>query len=179
MTPTRRRTAVLLATWFGSGLIPPIFVKGMAGTYGSIAALPLCWFVIRVCWTHELVGTLLYVLAVSVVTVAGVACIPVAELALGPRKDWKGKIKTRDQNQIVIDEVLGMLVACLPIILQPRLPAVSFAVALVAFRVFDTVKPWPANYFDRQKTAASVMLDDWAAGWYAAAVVGLVDYLLR
>ncbi|MCL5436218.1 MAG: hypothetical protein M1275_04005 [Patescibacteria group bacterium] len=45
----KSKIAVAIATWFGSGLIPAIrlpgFPKEMAGTYGSLAALLLCWVV--------------------------------------------------------------------------------------------------------------------------------------
>ncbi|MCL5436219.1 MAG: phosphatidylglycerophosphatase A [Patescibacteria group bacterium] len=104
-------------------------------------------------------------------------CVPLAEVALGPRRDWKGRVRTRDQNQIVIDEVLGMLIVRAPVT-SPRHAAVLFPVAFGLFRLFDITKPWPIKFFDRKKSAFGVMWDDVVAGCYAAFGVGLFSLLL-
>lgn len=168
--------AVLAATWFGVGLIPPVIRKGMAGTYGSIAALPLCWLMVWLYW-YTAFGPLLYAAAVIGLLAVGLWCVPIAEEALGPRTDWKGKTKTRDQNQIVIDEVWGMMYACYPIaVMHPSNPLTAFAAALLLFRVFDIAKPWPVRQFDRIKTPMGVMLDDMVAGAWAA--IGVIAVIL-
>lgn len=177
----RQRFALIVATWFGSGLIPPIFFRGMAGTYGSIAALPLCLLALyldRLIPRHQ-PGDV-YVFFIVVFFLLGIWSVPYAEVALGPRCDWRGRIKTHGQNQIVIDEVVGMLVTCIPI----NMPAVqSFSlislivfvfVAFSLFRFFDIVKVWPAGWCDRLKGPWGVMLDDAVSGVYAAICFGFI-----
>ena len=166
----KRRLALVVATWFGSGLIPPIILRGMAGTYGSVAAIPLCYLAL---WSSAAMESdpqkqvAFYALVAIIIFWVGIFSVPTAEKVLGPRKDWRGKIRERDQNEIVIDEVLGMLVTCAPL-LWVRHNALAFLVAFAAFRLFDIVKPWPARYFDRMKNSMGVMLDDAVAGVYAA-----------
>ena len=167
----RRLLALMAATWFGSGLIPPIVRKGMAGTYGSAAALPLCYFALSL----PPVG---YGLLTFVLFLVGVWSVPHAEKALGPRMDWHGVVKTHDQNQIVVDEVVGMLITCMPLLWLRNYPNLSLLAAFLLFRFFDLVKPWPAGYFDRKENASGVMIDDVFAGAYAAATLAGLHLVL-
>ena len=83
-----------------------------------------------------------------------------------------------DHGAIVIDEVLGQLLAlALPFFVLrdvlgqgPHEPGL-WILGFLLFRLFDITKPWPASYFDRRvKTAWGVMLDDIAAGIWAGVV---------
>lgn len=169
----KRIVSIIMATWFFSGLIPPILLKGMAGTYGSIASLPLCYFAL---WATEgTFGPSSYILITSAVFAVGCWSVPRAEEWLGPIKDWKGKVKEHDQNQIVIDEVLGMLITCSPLVLiKCHSLWLAFGIAFVLFRFFDIVKIPPARHFDKENNALSVMMDDVVAGVYAAILLNLV-----
>ena len=76
-----------------------------------------------------------------------------------------------DSSRIVLDEVAGMLIA------GALLPATTgtLAVAFLAFRVFDIVKPFPAGHFDRHvKNGIGVVADDLVAGIYANLVVRML-----
>lgn len=97
------------------------------------------------------------VVFVVVVTAAGTWAADVAERALG----------RKDPGAIVIDEVAGM---ALSVLLLPRTAGVLLA-AFVLFRVFDVVKPYPANALQRLRGGAGVMLDDLVAGVYALVVL--------
>ncbi|HEU0085442.1 MAG TPA: phosphatidylglycerophosphatase A [Candidatus Paceibacterota bacterium] len=178
--------STFLATWFMSGLLKPIPpFKAMAGTYGSFLALPLCY--LGLIYSENLFFNttptdagkfVLYMALVVMVYFFGMLTVPIAEDELGEQIDWKGKIKTRDQNQIVIDEVLGMLISCIPILFVPR-KLEYFLFAFVLFRIFDIVKIPPTRYFDKIKSAFGVMMDDVIAGIYAAASLWfLIKYLL-
>ncbi len=112
-----------------------------------------------------------YTSIIVMVFAQGMLVVPNAEEELGPMTDWKGKTKTRDQNQIVIDEVLGMLVSCIPILFVEEYSILHFALAFVFFRFFDIVKVPPTRFFDRMKNAFGVMMDDVVAGIYAAAAL--------
>lgn len=160
----KNKVAFILATWFGSGLIPPIILKGMAGTYGSFFSLPLVWVAL---WLSANVSPWAYLAIILLFYFIGIWSVPITEIALGPRMDWKGKIKNRDQNQIVIDETLGMLITCWIIPFgHPKLFILLLA-GFIYFRIFDIVKVPPTRFFDKLKTANGVMLDDAMAGIYA------------
>jgi phosphatidylglycerophosphatase A len=70
----------------------------------------------------------------------------------------------------VIDEVVGMLVSLLWL---PSSWTVVVA-AFVAFRVFDILKPWPANRLERLHGGWGIMADDVMAGVYANLLVQLL-----
>lgn len=180
----KARVAVVIATWFGSGLMcPRFFGKLRSGTYGSIAAIPLCLLAIWVSASLPSLGPFgrweYYGAIVFAFLYLGSWSVPFAERRLGPRTDWRGKTKTRDQNEIVVDEVAGMLIACMPLIGKKGwLFSLGIIAALVLFRFFDIVKVWPTTYFDRQKSAEGVMLDDVVAGVQAVLVLLGLRYLL-
>jgi len=74
-----------------------------------------------------------------------------------------------DSGHIVIDEVAGYLIT------MAFLPRGLFAAltGFVLFRICDVLKPWPANFFDRDprwKNGAGVVLDDVFAGVWACAL---------
>jgi len=182
------KLAVFIATWGYSGFIPPIFFKGMAGTYGSFFSLPL---VVGVLYLSKKTAGLggpvwfsnVYVLSMIYVYVLGVLTVSLTEKVIGPRKDWHGKEKVRDQNQIVIDEVFGMLVTCYPIMLMSvdlfsPPGALLIFLGFVFFRFFDIVKVYPTKIFDRQHSAFGVMMDDWMAGIYASILLQISSLLI-
>jgi phosphatidylglycerophosphatase A len=69
----------------------------------------------------------------------------------------------KDPGAIVIDEVAGM---ALSVLVLPLTPGVLIA-GFVLFRVFDIVKPYPANALQRLPGGVGVMIDDLVAGLYA------------
>lgn len=143
--------ANLVGCWFGSGHLPVA-----PGSWGSLAALPFAWLI---------------------VTYFGVLWLAVAALGAFLAGLWAAGVIRRhsgrkDPGFIVIDEVAGQWIALLPVAtFDPLLYAAGFLI----FRVFDVVKPWPANWCDRRVPGAlGVMLDDVVAGVYAAFVVYLL-----
>ena len=170
-----------IATWFKTGLIPPILLKGMAGTYGSFFALPICLlgvvfaqFVGQLREDSSIVAP--YIIFSEFIFLLGLSTVKKAEKELGPRTDWKGKTKDKDQNQIVIDEVFGMVVSCFPIIFLEQYSWVHFAAAFAFFRFFDIAKIPPTKYFDNTKNAFGVMMDDGVAGVYAAIILQILIF---
>jgi phosphatidylglycerophosphatase A len=113
-------------------------------------------------WLFGLSPLGLVVLLVAV-TVAGVWAADAAERVLG------GK----DPGAIVIDEVAGMTLSAL---LVPPTPSALLA-AFVLFRLFDVLKPFPANVSQRLRGGLGVMVDDLVAGLYALALAGLARHL--
>lgn len=132
------------------------FFPKMPGTMGSLVSLSLWWGL-----SYMGMGPIVY--GLGFIAVFGVA-VYAAERACGHWGQW-------DDQRIVIDELVGMGVACFG--LRPH-QYVWFVVAFALFRFFDIVKPWPANYFDRRKSGFAVVMDDVVAGVYALAVVQIL-----
>jgi phosphatidylglycerophosphatase A len=138
---------VLIATVAGVGRTPVA-----PGTAASALTALLLWIApVQRAW--------LAVFLVLVI-VAGTWAAHVAERALG----------VKDPGAIVVDEVAGMAlsVAVLP------LTASVLAVAFVFFRIFDVLKPFPADVAQRLPGGLGIMVDDLVAGVYALAVVAVL-----
>jgi len=88
---------------------------------------------------------------------------------------YENKTGKKDSSIIVIDEVVGQLIAMMPIINNNFLIILSFFI----FRLFDIYKPWPASYIDKNiKGGLGVMLDDVVAGIYTAIIVYLLSLII-
>ena len=138
---------MLLATWFGTGLLPIT-----PGTWGSLAALPFAWAI------RSHLGTAgLAVATVIAFTIGWWAAATVAKASA-----------IEDPGAVVIDEVAAQWLVLLPAPLDP----LAYAVAFVLFRIFDIWKPWPVRWADRHvKGGLGIMLDDLLAAVYAVVPV--------
>lgn len=142
--------AILLATWFGAGLIRPA-----PGTWGTLAALPPAWAL----WSVGGVAALL--LGAGAALAAGVWAA----------QRYAAQTGEHDAGAVVIDEVAGMW---LTLVFVPATPSWWIA-AFFAFRAFDILKPWPIGWADRRvKGGVGVMLDDILAGAMAGASLLLI-----
>lgn len=85
--------------------------------------------------------------------------------------------KHRDPPQIVIDEVNGMIMAffALPAwgadVFRDRFILIT---GFIIFRIFDTIKPYPASWFQRKNGSLGIMGDDIIAGIYTNFVLRVV-----
>ncbi|MEM9101191.1 MAG: phosphatidylglycerophosphatase A [Pseudomonadota bacterium] len=139
-----------LAFGFGSGLSPKA-----PGTWGSLAALPLCYLMMQMPWYLHLLMTIIFFLAG--VYICGKTATD---------------LKVHDHPGIVWDEFVGMMLACL--FLQDNFQ--TLLLVFVLFRFFDIFKPWPIQHFDKNiHGGLGIMLDDLLAGMYAwLTIYGLV-----
>ena len=146
--------AILLAIASGGfvGYIPVA-----SGTFGSVVAIPLFWGFDELRQISAPAYLVVYALLVlGACWVAGKA---------------EALLQEHDSHKIVIDEVVGYLGATL--FLQPTWR--NALVAFVIFRVFDIVKPFPANYIDRHLPGGlGVVLDDVVSGLYSNVATRLV-----
>jgi phosphatidylglycerophosphatase A len=122
------------------------YVPVAPGTFGSAAGL-LVYAVIR--WWGS-----------PAVELAVIAIV----LALGV---WSGTIAERhfggvDPAPVVLDEVAGMLITLALVSVNTMGAIVGFLV----FRLFDVLKPWPANRFEALRGGLGVMADDAMAAVY-------------
>ena len=147
------RLFLVIATGAGSGYLPKA-----PGTWGTLVGLLLWW---------PLAGLSLaaYLAAVAVLFIVGVASAGAAE-----------KILDRgDPGVVVIDEIVGVLIALAAVPLHPVAALAGFAL----FRLFDIAKPFPVGWVDRHLHGGlGIMLDDVAAGLYALLVLHLGLWLL-
>lgn len=143
-----RNLILLLASNAGLGYAPVA-----SGTFGSLAGIPFFYYLSGFGWPLQLI-TFLAVLFLSFWSA-----------------DEAGKIYGEaDDGRIVIDELVGYLATVL------FLPF-SWPAAIIGFfwfRLFDIIKPRPADWFDREmKNGIGVTLDDLVAGIYAAIALRL------
>ncbi len=84
---------------------------------------------------------------------------------------YSKKIGVKDPSEVVVDEVVGMMVALLPFNGGVLLTALSF----VFFRAFDIIKPFPVDFFDRKfKGGVGIMADDVVAAAYSVFLIILL-----
>ena len=87
----------------------------------------------------------------------------------------------KDHKSIVIDELVGIWIALVPALyLSTQTSRTSYAVlALIFFRLFDILKPFPISYFDKNfKNGLGIVLDDLIAGIMAIFPVMALIYLI-
>ena len=87
----------------------------------------------------------------------------------------------KDHKSIVIDELVGIWIALVPALyLSTQTSRTSYAVlALIFFRLFDILKPFPISYFDKNfKNGLGIVLDDLIAGIMAISPAMALIYLI-
>jgi phosphatidylglycerophosphatase A len=145
--------AHFVALGFGAGLSP-----AMPGTLGTLVAFPIAWLL------HAYAGTLGYLIAVAVITVAGIYTASVAGRHLG----------AADHGAIVIDEIAAFLL----VLFFTGTGALQQVVAFLLFRFFDIAKPPPIRHVDEAVHGGiGVMADDFIAAGYALLVLAIAQRL--
>ena len=142
-----------IVTFFGAGLLPVA-----PGTWGSLAALPVGLF-----WVW-LGGWPLLV-------IAGIIAAGIGYMATDAYIHATGR---EDPPEVVIDEVATqwLIMAFVP------LSAAGIFGAFFMFRLFDTIKPWPASWADQEvEGGLGVMLDDLIAGVFAVPPLLALDIM--
>ena len=137
-----RDPVLLLATGFGSGLVPRA-----PGTAGS------------------LVGVILYLslagisLPIYLALILLLSCLGIWICHLAA-----AKLGVHDAPSIVFDEIVGVLVTLAGTPIEwPWLLG-----GFVLFRLFDILKPWPISWLDKNVQGGfGIMLDDLVAGLFA------------
>jgi len=144
--------SLIVSTWFYTGLFPIA-----TGTMGSIVALPFAWLIIEYAGKFGLANATLIVFVIG----------------LWSSREYMNETIKTDPGEVVVDEVVGQWLVCLLIIDNNHIG--QYILALLAFRIFDIMKPWPVSHFDKRHDAYGVMMDDVAAGILGAAVLYAVN----
>ena len=141
----------LLATGFGSGLS-----SFAPGTMGTLVGIPLC----LACLPLTLPARFLFVIILSAFAI----------FVSGRAEMIYSK---KDDQRIVIDEIVGLQVAMLPI----AITGLNICAAFVLFRIFDIWKPFPVNKLQDLPGGWGVVMDDVGAGVYAGVLMFALKYV--
>ena len=159
--PNLKNPSHLFATIFGIGNIP--FAPG---TFGSIFA-----WILFIVVSHFLDSTNMVVLCVFIIAISIWVCDKASN-----------DLIERDHKSIVIDELAGMWLCLLPVLFlaSSQQERIIYAVlALIFFRIFDILKPYPISYLDEKfKNGVGIVLDDLGAGIFAIIVTIVITSLL-
>ena len=148
--PNLKNPYHLIATLGGIGKIPIA-----PGTFGSIAS-----WLIFIYISHFIDSTLMFILTVLFFILSIWVCEKISK-----------NLEVKDDKSIVIDEFVGIWIAMLPVffIANSQYERIIYALAaLIFFRLFDILKPFPVSYFDeRYKNGFGIVMDDVIAGLIA------------
>jgi phosphatidylglycerophosphatase A len=163
----KNKISWIIATWFGSGLLPKA-----PGTCGSLAAFPFAYLIV--------IYTCPYALVLGIIVLFFIG------IWVSDRIEENTQIK--DPGFIVIDEVVGQWIALAPLPFLYSFMDTDFfylfstpiaAVAFAVFRILDIWKPWPANYADKNFTGGfGIMFDDVIAGMYALIITAVLTTVM-
>lgn len=142
-----------ILTFFYSGLI-----RKAPGTFGSIAAI-IFFFVINFIFTQSETNlffqNIFWIFFLTTAFIYG--CIF--------SKSYAKKFGEIDHASIVLDEVVGQIIAILIISYFVKINLASLLLSFILFRFFDIKKPLLIGYFDRKiKNGFGVMFDDLISG---------------
>ena len=161
MTPPDMKNPIhLLAFGLGSGL-----AKKAPGTWGTLAALPVWWFLLQGVPTLPYIGVLLAGFAF------GVVICEITSRDMG----------VHDFGGIVWDEWIGVWITLLWLPMSGNLGTdlLWLAYAFALFRFFDIIKPWPIKWLDAKVHGGfGIMIDDVIAGIFGLVVMQLTAALV-
>ena len=140
----------LIGSAFFTGYIP--FAPG---TFGSLFAL-LIYLI------PGFENPVLLLLLISLFSIVGIFVGTKFELVYG-----------KDPKQCTIDEMVGMWISLL-FVPKSILPVLA---AFIIWRIFDIVKPFPANIAEKLSGGLGIMLDDIIAAIYSLAITHILIHL--
>jgi phosphatidylglycerophosphatase A len=144
-----RHPAHFIALGFGAGLAPVA-----PGTFGTLVAIPMAAAV------RGQVSDIAFAGGIAAYTLVGIWAAQVTGRDLG----------VPDHGAIVCDEIAAFLL----VLFFVGDDAMRVALAFVAFRVFDIVKPPPIRQLDAALASGfGVMVDDFVAAGYTLLVLAL------
>jgi len=151
----------LFVTLFGIGKI-----KKIPGSFASLATILFLFFLFHI--VNVSVNIVLY----SIIIIFFISLYAVNIFI----KDLTNK----DPKEVVIDEFIGQSIPICLYEVAHGMPKDSdqvlkfYFIMFILFRIFDIVKPFPVNYYDKNfKNSFGVIMDDVCAGLYVVAVLVL------
>ena len=151
----------LFVTLFGIGKL-----KKIPGSYASLATTIFLFFVF-------------HILNFSA-NIVLIGIIIIFLISLYAVNVFIKNLDDKDPKEIVIDEFIGQSIPiCLYEIAHEGAKETNevltfYFIMFILFRIFDIVKPYPVNYYDKNfKNSFGVIMDDVCAGLYVVAVLVL------
>lgn len=145
---------LFLATGFGVGYSPIV-----PGTLGTLIAIPIYYFLSEIHFPlYEVTLIAFFFLSVWI------------------SENAERFFRKKDDQRIVIDEVIGFLITMLWV---PK-TLVFIIIGFFLFRVFDILKPFPIRRLEKGfKGGFGIVLDDVVAGVYANIFLRLIYPIVR
>ncbi|MGC6518011.1 MAG: phosphatidylglycerophosphatase A [Candidatus Puniceispirillaceae bacterium] len=140
-----KQLALQIATLGPIGRILPA-----PGTFGSLVAVILGYFILSAGWFWLAIATL-------IALITGIWASSV----------YESYAQKKDASEVIIDEVAGQW----SVLLVAPLSFEGFIAAFLLFRLFDIFKPFPINKADAIEGGIGVMADDMVAGFFAGVVL--------
>ena len=154
----------LFVTLFGIGKI-----KKIPGSFASLATILFLFF-------------LFHILNIST-NIVLYSIIIIFFISLYAVNIFIKDLTNKDPKEVVIDEFIGQSIPICLYEVAHGMPKDSdqvlkfYFIMFILFRIFDIVKPFPVNYYDKNfKNSFGVIMDDVCAGLYVVAV--LVLYMI-
>jgi phosphatidylglycerophosphatase A len=153
----------LIITFFYTGLSPVA-----PGTVGSLAASVLLYLLFIILNPTFAIW--------QMVLLAGLLLACVFSVALGK---WAVRnYHRKDPQMFVLDEVAGICLTNLFLPIKGAHGLLTIAVAFIAFRIFDIVKPPPARQLEKLGAGWGILMDDLAAAVYASLLCQVLLHLV-
>jgi len=148
------RFFLILATGFGVGYSPIA-----PGTLGTLLAIPVYSFLSAIpSPTYEITLIGFFFLSVWISENAEIF------------------FRKKDDQRIVIDEMMGLFITLLWVTKTPLFVLIGF----ILFRLFDILKPFPIRQLEKRlKGGYGVVLDDVFAGVYANIVLQVISLTMK
>jgi len=155
-----------LLTTFGLG-----YARPFSGTWGSLP--PVALAALFLILERGQTGIPYHAALIATLILFTTVCATHGDYA-------EARYNKKDPSQVVADETAGM---CIPLLLLNTGPnlyttASALLIAFITFRIFDILKPWPANGLQRVPGGWGIVLDDLAAGIYALITTQIITHLL-
>ncbi|NRB10511.1 MAG: phosphatidylglycerophosphatase A [Rickettsiaceae bacterium] len=175
-------------------------IKYMPGTFGSLAAFPLCYIIMYFILNYKVIFSITgfsyyenQIINMFVLNL--IATILIFIIGTYFTTIYLKTAKSKDPKEVVIDEVAGQMLAItlssfstvvmygsnIEVYLEQNILSFLnlFLIPFLLFRLFDILKPWPINWFDQNiKGAWGVMLDDIAAAIFASVVHYVIIFFI-
>ena len=138
------------------------YVKWAPGTFGSIFSL------ITIIFLHNIVNKNEFVILFICILLMATICI----------KIYSKSVNKHDAKEIIIDEFLGiyLIIICSYDFKIFNNEFVKILLILLFFRIFDILKPFPANWIDKNlKNSYGIILDDIVAGIYTIITLAFIN----
>ncbi len=150
----------LVVTGFGLGHLPLA-----PGSWGSLPPAAIFALLQYLNISVAITATILIILVIAGCIIC-VKYTPVSIAATG----------RKDPSEVVVDEIAGQSITLLFTCAATNNPVwLTAGGSFFFFRLFDTIKPWPARRFEKFPEGWGVLADDLVAGIYAgvAFLIGL------